>query len=1055
MGGVAVNPVGQREIHTQRRVAAFFCDALGYSRLGDWRDRPDNRNIEPGLLRDWLARRGHPPGVIDKALRELNHAAALGGGKTLYDANREVYGLLRYGVKVRPEVGGQHVTVWLIDWSNPDDNDFAVAEEVTVTGENAKRPDLVLYVNGVALGVLELKRSTVSVGEGIRQNLDNQKREFIRPFFATVQLLMAGNDTEGLRYGVVETPEKHWLRWKEADACPAAGDNPMLRELGQLCAKPRLLEVVHDFMVFDAGVKKTCRHNQYFGVRAAQTRVRRREGGIVWHTQGSGKSLTMVWLAKWIREHVEDARVLLVTDRTELDEQIEKVFKGVDEDIHRTTSGADLVRALNAGDRWLVGSLIHKFGASGEVSDKDVETYLQEVRRSLPRGFHAKGELFVFVDECHRTQSGKLHKALKELLPDAMLVGFTGTPLLKNDKQRSIETFGSYIHTYKYDEAVSDGVVLDLRYEARDIDQRLTSEDRVDQWFEAKTRGLTDVAKAQLKQRWGTMRKVLSSRDRLEKIVADVLLDMETRDRLKSGRGNAMLVSDSIYSACRIYEMFDKTDLKDKCAIVTSYRPMVSDIKGEETGEGDTGKLLQYDVYRRMLAAHFDEPEEMAMHKVERFEQEVKRRFVEEPGRMKLLIVVDKLLTGFDAPPATCLYIDKPMRDHGLFQAICRVNRLDGEDKEYGCVIDYKDLFRSLEQSIEDYTGEAFDGYDAEDVKGLLKDRLQSGRERLEEAREAVKALCEPVEPPRDSAAYLRFFCAAKSGGDGQLKETEPRRVALYELTAAFLRAYANLANEMQEAGYSEAETREIRAEADHYEKVRLEVRLASGDYIDMKMYEPAMRRLLDTYIRAEESERFSDFDDMTLVRMIVERGADAVESLPAGIRGNPEAVAETIENNVRRIIIDEMAVNPKYYEKMSELLDALIRQRRQEAMDYREYLAKVVALTRRVHSPETGASYPPSIHTAALRALFDNLEDPRSPLTLDPPASYDHKPSADTREATALALDRAVRGVKKADWRGNRFKEIEVRNAVQSVLGGDEGLADRVFDIVKAQRDY
>ena len=374
MGGVAVNPVGQREIHTQRRVAAFFCDALGYSRLGDWRDRPDNRNIEPGLLRDWLARQGHPSGVIDKALRELNQAAALGGGKTLYDANREVYGLLRYGVKVRPEVGGQHVTVWLIDWSNPDDNDFAVAEEVTVTGENAKRPDLVLYVNGIALGVLELKRSTVSVGEGIRQNLDNQKREFIRPFFATVQLLMAGNDTEGLRYGVVETPEKHWLRWKEADACPAAGDNPMLRELGQLCAKPRLLEIVHDFMVFDAGVKKTCRHNQYFGVRAAQTRVRSREGGIVWHTQGSGKSLTMVWLAKWIREHVEDARVLLITDRTELDEQIEKVFKGVDEDIHRTTSGADLVRALNAGDRWLVGSLIHKFGASGEVSDKDVET---------------------------------------------------------------------------------------------------------------------------------------------------------------------------------------------------------------------------------------------------------------------------------------------------------------------------------------------------------------------------------------------------------------------------------------------------------------------------------------------------------------------------------------------------------------------------------------------------------------------------------------------------------------------------------------------------------
>ena len=799
-------------------------------------------------------------------------------------------------------------------------------------GENTKRPDLVLYVNGIALGVLELKRSTVSVTEGIRQNLDSQKKEFIRSFFATVQLVMAGNDTEGLRYGVIETPEKYWLRWKEAEAHPAAAENPLLRELSQLCGKKRLLEIMHDFIVFDAGVKKICRHNQYFGVQAAQARVKRREGGIIWHTQGSGKSLTMVWLAKWIREHVTDGRVLIITDRTELDEQIEKVFKGVSEDIYRTKSSADLVRVLNAGDEWLIGSLIHKFGASEEISDKDIETYIEEIKKSLPKGFYAKGEIFVFVDECHRTQSGKLHKAMKELLPGAMLIGFTGTPLLKDDKQRSIETFGPYIHTYKYDEAVGDGVVLDLRYEARNIDQNITSQAKIDQWFELKTRGLTDVAKAQLKQRWGTMRKVLSAQDRLEKIVADILIDMETRDRLKSGRGNAMLVSGSIYSACRFFEMFQQTDLAHKCAIVTSYKPAPADIKGEETGEGLTEKLRQYGVYRKMLAAHFNEPEDTAMYKVERFEQEVKKRFIDEPGQMKLLIVVDKLLTGFDAPPATYLYIDKQMQDHGLFQAICRVNRRDGEDKEYGYIIDYKDLFRSLEQSIKDYTGEAFDGYDEDDVRGLLKDRLQQGRERLEEAREAVKVLCEPVEPPRDTAAYLRFFCTAESGNAQQLKENEPKRVALYKLAAAFLRAYANLANEMQDAGYSDAEAREIKAEVDHYEKVRQEVKLASGDYVDMKMYEPAMRHLLDTYIRAEESEELSAFNDLTLVQLIAERGDAAVDVLPEGIRKNREAMAETIENNVRRLIIDEMAVNPKYYEKMSELLDALILQRKQEA---------------------------------------------------------------------------------------------------------------------------
>ena len=348
---------------------------------------------------------------------------------------------------------------------------------------------------------------------------------------------------------------------------------------------------------------------------------------------------------------------------------------------------------------------------------------------------------------------------------------------------------------------------------------------------------------------------MLSARDRLAAIVNDVLFDMETRDRLQSGRGNAMLVSGSIYSACRLFEMFQQTDLAGKCAIVTSYKPAPGDVKGEETGEGLTEKLRQYDIYRRMLSDHFGEPEEKAMHKAERFERDVKQRFIDEPGRMKLLIVVDKLLTGFDAPPATYLYIDKPMQDHGLFQAICRVNRLDGEDKEYGYVIDYKDLFRSLEQSIHDYTGGAFEGYDTADVQGLLKDRLQQGRERLEEAREAVAALCEPVEPPRDTAAYLRYFC----GDADVLEENESKRVALYKLAAAFLRAWSNLANEMPEAGYSDAEAQAIKAEVDHYEQVRKEVKLASGDYIDMKMYEPAMRHLLDTYVRAGESEKLSE----------------------------------------------------------------------------------------------------------------------------------------------------------------------------------------------------
>lgn len=1026
--------VGEIEARTQRRVTEFFLNSLKYDYLGFWKDRTGNSNIEQNLLTNWLKRQGHSDKIIGKVLHELGKAASLGGSKTLYDANREFYGRLRYGVKIEPEVGEHNTTVWLIDWKHVEKNDFAIAEEVTIAGEHTKRPDIVLYVNGIALGILELKRSIVSVTEGIRQNLDSQKKEFIRPFYSTVQLVLAGNETEGLRYGVVETPEKYYLRWKEAEgAHPDAGDNPLLRELSQTCRKDRLLEIIHDFIVFDAGIKKTCRHNQYFGVHAAHEHVKRREGGIIWHTQGSGKSLTMVWLAKWIREHVTDARVLLITDRTELDEQIEKVFNGVSESIYRTKSGADLVQVLNKNEEWLVCSLIHKFGAGEDLSDKDVDAYVEDIKKNLPKGFYPKGQIFVFVDECHRTQSGKLHEAMKTLLPGAMLIGFTGTPLLKKDKQKSIEVFGPYIHTYKYDEAVHDRVVLDLRYEARDIDQNITSQSKIDQWFEIKTRGLSDVAKIQLKQRWGTMQKVLSSQDRLSKIVADILLDMEMRDRLKSGYGNALLVSGSIYSACRFFEMFERTDLAGKCAIVTSYKPSPADIKGEETGEGMTEKLRQYDIYRKMLAAHFNEPEETAMYKVDEFEKAVKKRFIEEPGQMKLLIVVDKLLTGFDAPPATYLYIDKQMHDHGLFQAICRVNRLDGDDKDYGYVIDYKDLFKSLEQSIKDYTGEAFDGFDAEDVVGLLKDRLAKGRERLDELRESVKALCEPVEPPKDTAAYLRFFCAIESGNAEQLKENEPKRVALYKLVGSLLRAYANLANEMTDAGYTEKEAEEIRGEVNYYEKVREEVKLASGDYIDMKMYEPAMRHLLDTYIRAEDSVKVSAFDDMSLVELIVERGEDAINSLPPGIRDNSEAMAETIENNVRKLIIDEMAVNPKYYEKMSELLDALILQRKKEALDYKAYLTRVVELTKRIARPESQASYPAIINSPARRALFDNL---------------------DRNEELAVRVDNAIRSVKKDDWRGMRAKRIEVRNAIKSVLG-DDGLVDVIYDVVKNQRDY
>jgi type I restriction enzyme R subunit len=1042
-----MSAVGQKEREAQNRVIALFRSELDYRYLGNWEEREDNSNIEEEILTAWLTKKRNSQNLIGKALYEFGKVAG-DQSKSLYDVNKEVYSMLRYGVNVQPEIGHNKETVWLIDWDNPLENDFAIAEEVTIKGIHKKRPDIVLYVNGIALGVLELKRSTVSISEGIRQNLDNQKHIFIKPFFSTIQYVMAGNDIEGIAYGAIETKEKYFMKWKESVEThgraslrftkpirdrAAKYDYPLDKNIVELLNKERFIELLHDFIVYDRGIKKHCRHNQYFGVKAAQDHVRRKESGIIWHTQGSGKSLIMVWLTKWIREFNPNGRVLIITDREELDEQIEKVYNGVSEKIYRTKSGEDLLNKLNDNSPWLMCSLVHKFGGKEEG---DVDAYLQELKSSIPTDFKAKGDIYVFVDECHRTQSGKLHQAMNGFLPNALFIGFTGTPLLKADKQTSMEVFGKYIHTYKFDEAVSDNVVLDLRYEARDIEQKITSLEKIDEWFDLKTRGLTEFAKTELKQKWGTLKKVFSSKSRLEKIVMDIMIDMEKKERLQNGRGNAMLISDSIYNACRYYELFKNGGLKN-CAIVTSFVPTHADIKGEETGEGYTEKLQRFEIYRKMLADYFNEDPDTAINKVEQFEKEVKTKFVEEPAQMKLLIVVNKLLTGFDAPPATYLYIDKKMRDHGLFQAVCRVNRLDGDDKDYGYIIDYMDLFKSLESAFIDYTSGAFDAYEKSDVEGLLKDRLKKGKERLDEALEAIKALCEPVEPPKDTLAHIRHFCGKNTENPDELKDTEPRRVALYKLTISLIRAYANIADEMKEAGYSEKETWQIKNDIKHFENLRKEIQLASGDYVDLKQYEPAMRHLIDSYIGAEESRMLANFDDLSLVDLLVDKGKDAVKDLPENIKSNKDAMAETIEHNLRRVIIEERPTNPMYYEKMSALLDELIKLRKEAALEYEKYLEKIINLSRYIKKPTTTMEYPDSLNTNAKRALYDNLNK---------------------NEELASELDHEILTTKKDGWRDNKIKTREVKYAIQEVLNAyqvKEPDTGYILELVKNQKDY
>jgi type I restriction enzyme R subunit len=958
--------------------------------------------------------------------------------KGLRGTNQDIYDTLVLGTTITKTIQGdsKSYSFRYVDWEKPSNNAFHVTAEVSVertASTQTKRCDIVAYVNGIPFLVIENKRPTESLKKAGSQLIGYQNEDNIPQLFHFAQLLLVMNRVDA-RYATVGTPRQFWQTWRdeedrdetidpvanqtltsaEADAVfsgdfafarahfealAAEGQRAITaqdRAIHALCRPERLLDLIRRFTVFDGGARKVARHQQFFGIRKAVERVRhfnldgRRKGGVIWHTQGSGKSLTMVMLGRSLAldKAIPTPRILIVTDRDDLDKQIKDTFKSCELEPVRANSGTHLIDLIR-NKAPLVTTIINKFDTAAKAA-ADVDD---------------DANVFVLVDESHRSQTGRygghsqFATKMRRLLPKACYLGFTGTPLLKKEKN-TLSTFGGLIHKYAIDEAVADGAVVPLLYEGRFVEQQVNG-GVIDKWFEKISEGLTDSQKADLKRKFSRMDALSKTGQAIRAKAFDI--SEHFRQHWQGTGFKAQLVAPSKAAAVRFKEMLDEIGHVTSEIVISP----PDDNEGNEEVDKESKDLVR-GFWARMMARY-------------KSEDEYTRQIIDAfkgSGDPEILIVVSKLLTGFDAPRNTVLYVCKSLREHNLLQAIARVNRLyeDGTtEKQFGFIIDYEGLLGELDTALTTYS--AFEGFDAADLADTVHDVREEIR-KLPQLHDQLWDLFKSVKNKKDMEQFEQFLA------------DEAIRQEFYERLKAFSRClHVSLSSDKLFDVFDEPKIDAMKRDWKQFTELRRSVQLRYQETVDVKEFEPKIQKLLDDHVVAMPAE--------TIIEMVNINDPDALKAVVEETGVTEASRADRIASATRRTITEKMDEDPSFYRSFSELLEETIRDYRAKRISERDYLRNVVDLASKVARKDRGRAVPDAIKgNDDGQAFFGILEGAL--------VTADGNPIESNEVATiALKIVDIIKAHHIVDVWSNDIAQNKMRNAID----------DYFFDVLRDTR--